>query len=72
MAIGKMSHDWDLFAPLICCVANPNLPKRKRLTVKDIHPFYEQNKIVKPFCRDDWISLKQKLKRQKGHEELIT
>jgi hypothetical protein len=61
MATGKMSHDWDMFAPLICYVANPNLSKHSRLKIKDIHPFYEEKKTVKKFDRNDWMLLKSKI-----------
>jgi hypothetical protein len=62
MAEGKMSHDWDMFAPLICYVANPNLHKRSRLRLKDIHPYYqEEKKIEKKFDHEDWLLLKSKI-----------
>jgi hypothetical protein len=61
MADGKMSHDWDMFAPLICYVANPNLTKGSRLRIKDIHPYYKEKKVVKKFDPNDWKSLKEKI-----------
>jgi hypothetical protein len=43
-----MSHHWDLFAPLICFVANPNLSKNHRLRIDKIHPFKKKFKEKKP------------------------
>jgi hypothetical protein len=64
MAEGKISHHWDMFAPLICYVANPNLKKRNRLKVEKIHPFFEKRKrAAKPFNRGNWLLLKERIKR---------
>jgi hypothetical protein len=60
MAEGKMSHDWDLFAPLICYVANTH-SFRSRLRIKDIHPFYQNKKTDKKFDPSDWKLLKSKI-----------
>jgi hypothetical protein len=63
MADGKMSHHWDMFAPLICFTANPHLPKKKRITEKEIHPFFEKRqRKPKPFHRGNWLWLKEKVK----------
>jgi hypothetical protein len=39
MSKGRMSHHWDLFTPLICFVANPNLSRRYQLRFNQVHPF---------------------------------
>jgi len=55
MGRGKMSHDWNLFSPLICYVANPWLEKKHRLTPEKVNPFWEKTaKKAKPFRRSDW------------------
>jgi hypothetical protein len=46
MAEGKKSHDWDLFAPLICYIANPWMPKRRKLELQDVHPFRQKKKMT--------------------------
>jgi hypothetical protein len=59
-----MSHHWDLFAPLICCVVNANVKDKKHmLTVEQIHPFRE--KKVKPFNRTDWLVFRAKIKGER-------
>jgi hypothetical protein len=46
MSDAKRSHDWDLFAPLLCYVANPNISSRhKKLTVDKIHPYRKKKKL---------------------------
>ena len=63
MVIGRVSHHWDLFAPLICYTANPWLNKRHLLTVEAIHPFLEKKaKKTKKFNRADWLEFKAKIK----------
>jgi hypothetical protein len=50
-----MHHHWDLFAPLLCYVANPWLDKRHSLTIDKVHPFLETKATkAKAFNRDDW------------------
>ena len=56
MGRGRMTHDWNMFAPLICYTANPWLDKKQRLTIDKVHPFIE--KKVKPFKRSDWMKFK--------------
>jgi hypothetical protein len=60
MVRGRVSHEWDMFAPLICCVANPHIEKEKdKLTPDKIHPYREAKpKAVKPYNRDDWLVFK--------------
>jgi hypothetical protein len=58
MAIGKMSHDWDLFAPLMCFVANPYMKSGKGITVCMIHPFKNDTRKLK-FNKKNWNALKQ-------------
>ena len=66
MALGRMSHDWDLFAQLICFVFNPHVLPKYRLTVEQIHPYRDKKaKKVKPFNRADWLSLKARIKGAK-------
>jgi hypothetical protein len=60
MAVGRMSHDWDLFAPLMCFVANPHLPKGKAMTIGMLHPFREAQKRLS-FNKKNWAILKQKM-----------
>jgi len=63
MVVGRVSHHWDLFAPLICYVANPWLDKKHVLSVDDIHPFLEKKaKKAKKFSRADWLEFKEKIK----------
>jgi hypothetical protein len=60
MVKGKKSHDWDLFASLICVTANIWLPKDKTLTVDKIHPFGNEKKYkpkTRPFNYSIWTSL---------------
>jgi hypothetical protein len=57
MATGKMSHNWDWAAPLICWTANVNLPKKHRLKMQDVHPYYRKPP-KKPFHRNAWLQLK--------------
>ena len=60
MAIGRMSHHWDLFAPLLCCVVNPHIEKKTDKWNPDkIHPYREIK--VKPFNRADWLDFKAKI-----------
>ncbi|GHT18038.1 hypothetical protein FACS1894189_5160 [Planctomycetales bacterium] len=64
MAEGRMSHNWDLFTPLICYVANPYMPKGKTLQFKDVHPFYKPTKGKKT-TREQWNNLKGAIKGRK-------
>jgi hypothetical protein len=65
MADGKMSHDWDLCSALICYTVNIQLPIGKGIGIKDVHPFLAKKKQkVKPFNRNDWLSLKKKIKKR--------
>jgi len=57
MGRGRMCHDWNMFAPLICCTANPWLDKKNVLTLEKVHPYFEK-KAVKPFKRSDWMKFK--------------
>jgi hypothetical protein len=61
MANGKMSHNWDMFAPLICFVANPYMPKGKGLTVGMVHPFKDDPRKTLKFCKKNWTILKSKM-----------
>ena len=66
MCKGRMSHDWNMFAPLICYTANPWLDKKHALTPEKIHPFLEKTaKKVKPHSRADWAKFKAALKGEK-------
>jgi hypothetical protein len=67
MANGKRSHDWDLFAPLMCFVANPHLPSGKGLTVGKIHPFKNnfQNTTVLEYNKENWNALQVMVKSNK-------
>jgi hypothetical protein len=61
MAIGKMSQQWDMFAPLICFVANPYMPKGKGLTVGAVHPFKNDLPRILPFNKKNWGILKSQM-----------
>jgi len=63
MATGRMHHNWDLFAPLICYVANPWLEERHRLTPEKVHPFLEKKEVKS--SRSDWMELKALIKRER-------
>jgi hypothetical protein len=60
MKKGRVSHCWDLLAPLICYVVNPHVSRKHALTPDKVHPFLE--KKVKPFNRADWLAFKGKIK----------
>jgi len=63
MGRGRMTHDWNMFALLICCVANPWLDKKHALTPDMVHPYLEKKaKKAKPFNRADWLAFKAKIK----------
>jgi len=68
MAVGRMSHDWDLFADLICYTVNVHLTKanaKYALHPDKIHPYREKKaKATKPFSRSDWMKFKAAFKRQ--------
>lgn len=64
MAEASMSHDWDLFATLICYTTNIWLPKGKKLTVKKVHPFLNRAEKNKPFDRGNWNLLKEKIQER--------
>jgi len=64
MVIGRVSHHWDLFVPLICYTANPWLDKRHRLTPKKVHPFWKEKPKSGICSRKDWNDLKAALKRE--------
>lgn len=66
MGRGRMTHDWNMFAPLICYVANPWLDKKYALSIEKVHPFLEkQSQKVKPFNRADWLAFKAKIKGER-------
>ena len=60
-----MSHNWDLFAPLMCFVANPNLPQKNRIKVTDLHPFRDEKTEIKKFDLKNWGELKSFMKGRK-------
>jgi hypothetical protein len=55
MAHGRMSHHWDLFAPLICFTANPNLKGRYKLQINKIHPF--RKKKLREISQDEFKNI---------------
>jgi hypothetical protein len=60
MVKGKKSHDWDLFASLICVTANIWMPKGKTLTIDKVHPFGQEKKYkpkTQPFDQTIWDAL---------------
>jgi hypothetical protein len=61
-----MTHDWNMFAPLICYTANPWLDRKHALSPEKVHPFLETKpKPVKPFNRADWLAFKAKIKGER-------
>jgi len=58
-----MCHDWNMFAPLICYVANPWLDKKHVLTLEKVHPFLDK-KPAKPFNQTDWMKFKAAIQRR--------
>lgn len=62
MADGKMAHHWDLFAPLLCGVINPYMPKGKALRYENIHPYLQNVCEAKPHTKSNWAALKAKIK----------
>jgi hypothetical protein len=60
MAHGRISHHWDLFAPLMCFVANPHMPKGKPITVRMLHPFQKSQRNLS-YNKDNWLILKGKM-----------
>jgi hypothetical protein len=60
MVRAKKSHDWDLFAPLICYVANQWSSKDHQLQIADIHPYRKET--VKPFTAAGWNNITNELK----------
>ncbi|MDR1290102.1 MAG: hypothetical protein LBK06_02760 [Planctomycetaceae bacterium] len=59
MAHGKMKHDWDLFTPLICFVANPYLSRGKQLQYNKIHPYRKKKErnITRTITEDKFKNL---------------
>jgi hypothetical protein len=60
MVRAKKSHDWDLFAPLMCIMANQWSSKQNQRQISDFHPYRKET--VQPFTAAGWNNITNELK----------